>query len=108
MNRLEAMAAIAAARGDAAAITGPGANSGLLYERADSPATIYNMDMGYASAMALGVALACPDRRVLAKQAQASVEAALRRMQQGLGATVAVVGDDAGAVAEFDAVTPRH
>ncbi|KNE75516.1 1-acyl-sn-glycerol-3-phosphate acyltransferase [Candidatus Burkholderia crenata] len=46
------------------------------------------------------------DRRALAKEAQ---EAALRRMQQGLGAPAAVVGDDAGAVAEFEeALTPRH
>jgi sulfopyruvate decarboxylase subunit beta len=72
MNRHEAMAAIAAARGDAAAITGPGANSGLLYERADSPATLYNMDMGYASAVALGVSLACPGRRVLAIEGEGS------------------------------------
>jgi len=37
------------------------------------------------------------------------VEAALRRMQQGLAAPVAVVSDDAaGAVAEFEAVTPRQ
>ena len=48
------------------------------------------------------------DRRVLAKEAQAAVEAALRRMQQGVGALGAVVDDDAGAVAEFEAVTPRQ
>jgi 1-acyl-sn-glycerol-3-phosphate acyltransferase len=48
------------------------------------------------------------DRRVLAKQAQAAVEAALRQMQQGLGAPVAVVSNEAGAVTEFEAVTPRH
>jgi len=48
------------------------------------------------------------DRRVLAKEAQASVEAALRRMQAGMGAPVEVVSDEAaGAVAEFEAVTPR-
>jgi sulfopyruvate decarboxylase subunit beta len=72
MNRLEAMDAVAAARGDAAVITGPGANSGLLYDRADGPATLYNMDMGYASAVALGVAIACPDRRVLAIEGEGS------------------------------------
>jgi thiamine pyrophosphate-dependent acetolactate synthase large subunit-like protein len=72
MNRVEAMDAVAAARGDAAVITGPGANSGLLYERADAPATLYNMDMGYASAVALGVALACPRRRVLAIEGEGS------------------------------------
>ena len=65
MNREEAMNAVALARSDAAVVLGPGANNGLLYERADSPATIYNMDMGYAAAVGLGIALACPGRRVL-------------------------------------------
>jgi thiamine pyrophosphate-dependent acetolactate synthase large subunit-like protein len=72
MNRIEAMNAVAAARSDAAVITGPGANAGLLYEQADAPATIYNMDMGYATAVALGVALACPRRRVLAIEGEGS------------------------------------
>ena len=72
MNRVEAMEVIAAARGDAAVITGPGANSGLLYERADAPATIYNMDMAYAAPVALGVALACPERSVLAIEGDGS------------------------------------
>ena len=72
MNRLEAMQAVAAARSDAAVITGPGANSGLLYEMADAPATIYNMDMGYASAMALGMAMACPLRPILAIEGEGS------------------------------------
>jgi sulfopyruvate decarboxylase subunit beta len=72
MNRLEAMHAVAAARSDAVVITGPGANAGLLYERADAPATIYNMDMGYATAVGLGVALARPRRRVLALEGEGS------------------------------------
>jgi sulfopyruvate decarboxylase subunit beta len=72
MNRVEAMDAVAAARSDAVVITGPGANSGLLYERADAPATIYNMDMGYATAVGLGVALACPRRRVLTIEGEGS------------------------------------
>ena len=72
MNRVEAMDAVAAARSDAVVITGPGANSGLLYERADAPATIYNMDMGYAAAVGLGVALACPRRRVLTIEGEGS------------------------------------
>jgi len=72
MNRLEAMEAVAAARGDAAVFTGPGANSGLMYEMADLPASLYNMDMGYATAMALGVAMACPMRRVLVVEGEGS------------------------------------
>jgi thiamine pyrophosphate-dependent acetolactate synthase large subunit-like protein len=51
---------------------GPGASCGLLFERADAPATLYNMDMGYASAVALGVAIACPRRRVLAIEGEGS------------------------------------
>jgi len=72
MNRLEAMAAIAAVRGDAAAVTGPGANSGLLFEQADTPATLYNMELGYASSVALGVALACPQRPVMSIEGEGS------------------------------------
>ncbi len=72
MNREEAIGAVAACRGDAAVVMGPGASCGLLYERADAPATIYNMDMGYASAVALGVALARPRRRVLAIEGEGS------------------------------------
>jgi sulfopyruvate decarboxylase subunit beta len=72
MNREEAITAIAACRGDAAVIMGPGASCGLLFERADHPATIYNMDMGYASAVALGVAIARPRRRVLAIEGEGS------------------------------------
>jgi thiamine pyrophosphate-dependent acetolactate synthase large subunit-like protein len=72
MNRVEAMDVVAAARSDAVVITGPGANSGLLYERADTPATIYNMDMGYAAATSLGIALACSRRRVLSIEGEGS------------------------------------
>jgi sulfopyruvate decarboxylase subunit beta len=72
MNREEAIAAAAAARGDAAVVMGPGASCGLLYERADAPATLYNMDMGYATAVALGVALGRPKRRVMAIEGEGS------------------------------------
>ena len=48
------------------------------------------------------------DRRVLARQAQAAVEGGLRRMQEGLSVSSASVLDEASAVGEFEAVTPRH
>ena len=89
MDRIEAMDVVAAARGDAAAFTGPGVNSGLLYARADAPATIYNMDMGYATAIALGAALARPDRSMLAIEgdgsffAGAAVLSTIWRMRPG-------------------------
>lgn len=65
MNRDEAIDVIAAARGDAAIVAGPGANSGLIFARADAPASIYNMDLAYATPVALGIALAKPHRQVL-------------------------------------------
>jgi sulfopyruvate decarboxylase subunit beta len=72
MNRDEATNVIAAARADAAIVVGPGANSGLMFARADAPASIYNMDMGYATSVALGIALARPTRRVLAIEGDGS------------------------------------
>jgi thiamine pyrophosphate-dependent acetolactate synthase large subunit-like protein len=72
MNRIEAVKMIAAARGDAAMVTGPGNNSGLLFVHGDAPATIYNMDMAYATACALGMALAKPKRRVISMEGDGS------------------------------------
>lgn len=72
MNRMEAMRVVADARGDAAVVTGPGVNAGFLFEWADAPATLYNMDMGYAAPIALGIALAKPGRRVLALEGEGS------------------------------------
>jgi thiamine pyrophosphate-dependent acetolactate synthase large subunit-like protein len=72
VNREEAMNVVAAARAGVAVVMGPGASCGLLYERADAPDTIYNMDMAYAAPVALGVALACPRRRVLAIEGDGS------------------------------------
>ena len=72
MNRIEAMDVIAGLRGNAVVITGPGANSGLLYEKADAPATLYNMELGYSTSVALGVALARPERRVLSIEGEGS------------------------------------
>jgi sulfopyruvate decarboxylase subunit beta len=64
-------------RGDAAIVTGPGAISGALYSRAHAAATIYNMDLGYSAAVCLGVALATPDRRVVAIEGDGSAIAGL-------------------------------
>jgi sulfopyruvate decarboxylase subunit beta len=72
MNRDEAINVIAAARGDAAIVVGPGANSGLMFARADAPASIYSMELAYATPVALGIALARPARRVLAIEGDGS------------------------------------
>jgi sulfopyruvate decarboxylase subunit beta len=64
-------------RGEAAVVTGPGAISGALWSRAHEPATIYNMDMAYATAVSLGVAMAAPRTRVLAIEGDGSMVAGL-------------------------------
>jgi len=77
MNRREAIEALVEVRQGAPVITGPGASSGALYAARHEPATIYNMEMGYASAVALGVALAAPRRWVVAVEGDGSLVAGL-------------------------------
>jgi len=77
LNRRDAVAAFAAVRQGDPAITGPGATSGTLFVTRHEPATIYNMEMGYASAMALGVALASPRRWVVALEGDGSLIAGM-------------------------------
>jgi len=72
VTRSETLDIVAAHRGDAALVVGPGANSGLLYVRCDSPASLYNMDMAYSAPVGLGIALARPDRKVLVVEGEGS------------------------------------
>lgn len=66
------MQIVASQRGDAALIVGPGVNGGLLYEYCDQPATLYNMDMAYATPVGLGIALSRPQRKVLVVEGEGS------------------------------------
>jgi sulfopyruvate decarboxylase subunit beta len=77
MNRREVVEAFAARRDGAPAITGPGATSGTLWSLGHEPVTIYNMEMGYATAMCLGIALAAADQRVFALEGDGSTIAGL-------------------------------
>jgi thiamine pyrophosphate-dependent acetolactate synthase large subunit-like protein len=77
MNRREVIEAFVAVRGDGAVITGPGATSGTLWSIEHRPATIYNMELGYATAMCLGIALGAPDLRVYALEGDGSLIAEL-------------------------------
>jgi thiamine pyrophosphate-dependent acetolactate synthase large subunit-like protein len=77
MNRRELVEAFVAVRGDAPTITGPGATSGTLWSFGHVPVTIYNMELGYATAMCLGIALAAPDQRVFALEGDGSMIAGL-------------------------------
>jgi thiamine pyrophosphate-dependent acetolactate synthase large subunit-like protein len=69
--------AVAEARGDGLVVTGPGAMSGALWAQGHHPATLYNMELGYASSVAFGAALARPERQAIALEGDGSLLAAL-------------------------------
>jgi len=79
VNRIECLEAFAAVRGDAAVIVGPGFAGHELAAAAHSDLTIYNMEMGYAASMCLGLALALEPsgRRVVAIEGDGSLLMAL-------------------------------
>jgi sulfopyruvate decarboxylase subunit beta len=77
MTRTEVLEALVAVRNGALAISGPGSISRLLWTLRHEPGTIYQMDMGYAAAMCVGLALARPDQRVLAVEGDGSMIAGL-------------------------------
>lgn len=77
MNRIECIEAFARLRGNAIVIVSPGLTGHELYRAHHDQATIYNMDMPYASPMCLGVALACPQSRVVALEGDGSMLMAL-------------------------------
>ncbi|HEX6512333.1 MAG TPA: thiamine pyrophosphate-dependent enzyme [Chloroflexota bacterium] len=77
MNRVECLEAFAAVRNGAVVIVSPGLTGHELYHAAHDEATIYNMDMPYASPMCLGIALARPQERVVALEGDGSMLMAL-------------------------------
>jgi thiamine pyrophosphate-dependent acetolactate synthase large subunit-like protein len=77
MERFDVIQCFAEVRGDAPAITSPGATSGMLFHADHRPATIYNMELGYTSAICLGIALATPDQRVYALEGDGSIVAGM-------------------------------
>jgi len=58
-------------------VVGPGFASRLLYSYGYVEATIYNMELGYASAVCLGLALAAEDQRVIALEGDGSLLAGM-------------------------------
>ena len=77
MERREVVELFVKVRDGAPAITGPGATSGALWTADHQPTTIYNMELGYATAMCLGIALAAPAQRVFALEGDGSMIAGL-------------------------------
>jgi thiamine pyrophosphate-dependent acetolactate synthase large subunit-like protein len=73
MNRIECVEAFARVRNGAAVIVSPGFTGHELAWAGHEDATIYNMDMGYAAPMCLGLAMARPDLRVVALEGDGSM-----------------------------------
>ncbi|HEY3151499.1 MAG TPA: thiamine pyrophosphate-dependent enzyme [Candidatus Binatia bacterium] len=65
MNRTEVLRHIVSLRNGDPMIISPGLANYTIAEAKDEPLTIYNMDMPYATPMALGAALGWPERRVI-------------------------------------------
>ncbi|NIO09133.1 MAG: hypothetical protein GTO40_14420 [Deltaproteobacteria bacterium] len=73
MNRIDFLQTICEARAGAAMIISPGLANYPIAAGADHPMTLYNMDMPYATPMALGVALGWPERQVVSIEGDGSL-----------------------------------
>jgi sulfopyruvate decarboxylase subunit beta len=78
VKRAEIIEAVVATRNDAIAVVSPGYSSGLMWNAGQHPATIYQMELGYAMAVAYGIALGRPDRRVIAVEGDGSFFAGIQ------------------------------
>jgi sulfopyruvate decarboxylase subunit beta len=76
--RADVIDAVIAGRDDATLVVSPGASSGLVFAKDKHPATIHNMELGYATAVAYGIALGRPDRRVFAIEGDGSMFAGVQ------------------------------
>jgi thiamine pyrophosphate-dependent acetolactate synthase large subunit-like protein len=77
VNRIECVEAFARVRNGAVVIVSPGFTGHELAAAEHHAATLYNMEMGYAAPMCLGLALADPARRVVALEGDGSMLMAL-------------------------------
>ncbi len=73
MTREDLIKVLANYREDTPSISGAGFISRLLWVHAHNKASIYQMDMGYPTSMALGLALATPDQKVLSLEGDGSI-----------------------------------
>jgi thiamine pyrophosphate-dependent acetolactate synthase large subunit-like protein len=77
LNRIECLDAFARLRGEAIVVVGPGFAGHELASAEHTDLTLYNMDMGYALPLCLGIALAQPTQRVVAIEGDGSLVMAL-------------------------------
>ena len=73
MNRTDLLKHIASLRNGDPMIISPGLANYAIAEAKDEPLTIYNMDMPYATPMALGMALGWPGRKVISIEGDGSL-----------------------------------
>jgi thiamine pyrophosphate-dependent acetolactate synthase large subunit-like protein len=78
VQRADVIDAIVAVRDDATIVVSPGVSSGLIWNGGRHPATVYNMELGYAMAVAYGIALGRPDRRTIAVEGDGSFFAGIQ------------------------------
>lgn len=77
MNRRQVLEIFARHRGDAPVIVGPSFGGRMLFDIDHRDATIYNMELGYPTAMCLGLALALPAQRIFALEGDGSMLAGM-------------------------------
>jgi thiamine pyrophosphate-dependent acetolactate synthase large subunit-like protein len=77
VTRQEALEIFSRYRGESPAITGPSFGGRILYSIDHRPATLYNMELGYPTAMFLGLALCLPTERVFAIEGDGSMLAGI-------------------------------
>jgi sulfopyruvate decarboxylase subunit beta len=73
MNRTDVLRYIAEHRSGDPMVISPGLANYAIAEAKDEPLTIYNMDMPYATPMALGMALGWPERKVISVEGDGSL-----------------------------------
>ena len=73
MNRTDVLQHIVALRNGDPMIISPGLANYTIASGKDEPLTIYNMDMPYATPMAVGMALGWPERRVISIEGDGSL-----------------------------------
>lgn len=78
MQRADVVAAVVAERDNGVIVVSPGASSGLIFAADQHPATIHNMELGYATAVAYGIALGRPEQRVIALEGDGSMFAGIQ------------------------------
>jgi sulfopyruvate decarboxylase subunit beta len=112
VQRAEIIDAVAAERDDATIVVSPGASSGLMYYASDPPhpATIYNMELGYTTAVAYGIALGRPGERVIAVEGDGSMFAGVQVLgtlarQPVTNLTIVVLANNIWGTGEADIAT---